>query len=115
MNITVLFGNSIKKEDIEGIESYFENVEVSKEYNDITPKKISNISPFLKVMNNKKEQFFIQFYIDYYNKIGFKTLNEYLKFLTNVKMFDYRARAILTVINSEVMDDKTNNVELNAF
>ena len=36
MEITVLFGNSIKTEDIEGIEAYLEKVDTNKEYNDIT-------------------------------------------------------------------------------
>lgn len=115
MEITVLFGNSIKTEDIEGIEAYLEKVDTNKEYNDITPKKISNISSFLKLSNDKKEVNVVQIYRDYNNKWTFKNLSEYLTFRTKLSMFDYRIRAILTVINSDKMDKLSNKVELEAF
>ena len=104
--IDVLFTNSITEKDLTAITSYLSECEVDENYNEITPDKISNIDAFMKVFNDKKDNYFVQLFIDFHNKMNFKSLQQYLTFRTKLAIFDYRIRAFLTSINSELKSDK---------
>ncbi|KKK82256.1 hypothetical protein LCGC14_2805220, partial [marine sediment metagenome] len=100
--IDVLYSDTIKEKDLKTAREYLENAEVSKDkFNDVTPEFISNISDFLKIVNTKKGIYKAQLYTDYYSKMNYGSIQEYMKFRVNMSIFDYKMRVFLTAINSE--------------
>lgn len=102
LGIDVLYSDAIKEKDLKTAREYLENAEVSKDkFNDVTPEFISNISDFLKIVNTKKGIYKAQLYTDYYSKMNYGSIQEYMKFRVNMSIFDYKMRVFLTAINSE--------------